>query len=227
MKNVADIYPLSPMQQGMLFHTLSSPNSGVYVEQLHCTLSGPFDLKGFARAWKKIIERHPTLRTAFIWEGINKPLQIVRQNVALPLTEYDWRELPTSEQDQRFTSFLQSDRSRGFEITKAPLIRLTLIRLSEHTYRFLWSYHHMVLDGWSEALLLKEVFACYEAERQGQDHNFQKADLIGTTSPGYRDKICPLPRRIGGRLCRAMRLAKCRPGKYRPGKCRQGKRRQI
>jgi len=66
MKNVADIYPLSPMQQGMLFHTLSSPDSGVYVEQLHCTLNGQLQVTEFARAWQRMIERHAALQTAFV-----------------------------------------------------------------------------------------------------------------------------------------------------------------
>jgi len=182
MKNVADIYPLSPMQQGMLFHTLSSPDSGVYVEQLHCTLNGQLQVTEFARAWQRMIERYAALRTAFVWQGVNKPLQIVRQIVKLPLTEFDWRGLTASEQQQSFSTFLRTDRYRGFELTQAPLMRLTLIRLKEDAYRFVWSYHHVVLDGWSEGLLLKEVFECYEAYRQGREL------LLPQVRP-YRDYI--------------------------------------
>lgn len=182
MKNVADIYPLSPMQQGMLFHTLSSPDSGVYVEQLHCTLSGQLHVTEFACAWQQVIERHAALRTAFVWEGVNKPLQIVRQIVKLPLTEFDWRGLTANEEQQSFSTFLRTDRYRGFELTQAPLMRLTLIRLKEDAYRFVWSYHHIVLDGWSEALLLKEVFECYEAYRQGRE-------LLLAQGRPYRDYI--------------------------------------
>ena len=109
------------------------------------------------------------MRTAFVWEGVDKPLQIVRQIVKLPLTEFDWRGLTANEQQQSFSTFLRTDRYRGFELTQVPLMRLSLIRLKEDAYRFVWSYHHIVLDGWSEALLLKEVFECYEAYRQGRE----------------------------------------------------------
>ncbi len=169
MKNVADIYPLSPMQQGMLFHTLSSPDSGVYVEQLHCTLNGQLQVREFARAWQQIIERHSVLRTAFIWEGVSTPLQIVRQILKLPVIQQDWRKLSILEQRERFSAFLRADRYRGFELTQAPLMRLTLMRVTEVEYLFVWSYHHILIDGWSEALLLKEVFASYEAYTQGQE----------------------------------------------------------
>lgn len=169
MKNVADVYPLSPMQQGMLFHTLYSPHSGVYVEQLHCTLGGKLQVREFARAWQRAIERHPALRTAIVWEGLPKPVQIVRRVVKLPWTEEDWRGFAAGEQRERFSAFLRVDRARGFELNRAPLMRFTLVRLTDDAYRFLWSYHHMVIDGWSEALLLREVFVHYEAFRQGQE----------------------------------------------------------
>src|SRR5215469_7362574 len=95
--NIEAIYPLSPMQQGMLFHTLYNATSGVYFEQLKIRLSGELDVHAFKHAWRQLIERHPVLRTHFVWQDLKEPLQIVRQQVDLPWTELDWRHLNTDE----------------------------------------------------------------------------------------------------------------------------------
>ena len=84
MRNVEDIYPLSPVQQGMLFHALYDPKAGVYLEQMTFTLHGDLNASAFQRAWQRIVERHPVLRTAFVWQGLEEPMQVVRQNVKLP-----------------------------------------------------------------------------------------------------------------------------------------------
>ena len=136
MKNVEDIYPLSPMQQGMLFHTLYDPTSGVYFEQLSSTLSGEFDVAAFKRAWVEVMARHAVLRTAFLWEGLDKPLQVVRQKVALPWQAHDWRGV--ANQQEKLQTFLKEDRQQGFELAKAPLMRCILIRLDEDKYEFVW-----------------------------------------------------------------------------------------
>jgi len=182
MKNVEDIYPLSPMQQGMLFETLSASVAGIYVEQLSCTLSGDLDAAAFAQAWKRVVERHAVLRTAFLWEGLEQPLQIVRQQVKLPYSSLDWRELPATEQEQRLLGYLKQDRATGFELSRAPLLRLALIRLNQKTHHFIWSYHHLLMDGWSEALIFREVLASYEALRTG-------TNLPQNAARPYRDYI--------------------------------------
>ncbi len=89
MNNIEDIYELSPMQQGMLFHTLHSPESEAYFEQLLCTLQGEFNLPAFQQAWQKIVDRHPVLRSSFHWEEIEKPLQMVSKEVELPWVIHD------------------------------------------------------------------------------------------------------------------------------------------
>ena len=166
MKNVEDIYPLSPMQQGMLFHTLYDPTSGVYFEQLSCTLTGEFNIPAFKQAWEEVMKRHAVLRTAFLWEGLDKPLQVVRQKVTLPWEAHDWRGLPN--QEERLEAFLEQDRQRGFELAKAPLMRCILIRLDRDKYEFVWGFHHVLMDGWSFPLIMKEVFAFYDAFSKGQ-----------------------------------------------------------
>ena len=159
MKNVADIYPLTPAQAGILFHTLQAPGSGVYFEQYACTLSGRMHIAAFRQAWHTVVNRHPMLRTAFIW---------VRQTVELPFVQEDWREFSTAEQIDRLEAFLRQDRVRGFDLAKAPLLRLALFQVETHVYQMVWSFHHLQLDGWSTALVLKEVFDCYEALQRGE-----------------------------------------------------------
>ncbi|MBW4569114.1 MAG: amino acid adenylation domain-containing protein [Tolypothrix carrinoi HA7290-LM1] len=168
-KNIEDFYPLSPMQQGILFHSLAAPKSGVYFEQFSWTLQGKLNVTAFHRAWQHIVERHSILRTCFVWEGLKEPVQIVHRQVTLPWQEYNWQHLSPEEQQQKLELFLQSDRSSGFELKQAPLMRLTLVQLSDISYNFTWSHHHLLLDGWSVALVFKEVLACYKAFSNGQD----------------------------------------------------------
>ena len=99
-KNVEDVYELTPLQHGILFHTLSAPDSGVYVEQAYLTLGGHLDRDAFWRAWQGVVDRHPVLRSTFHWDGINKPVQTVHRSVPLPRHEVDWRGLPRAEQDE-------------------------------------------------------------------------------------------------------------------------------
>lgn len=187
MDNVAEFYPLSPMQQGMLFHSLYAPKSALYFGQLSYSFHGDFDTAAFLQAWQKVIERHPILRTFFVWEKLKEPVQVVQQQVELPSQMMDWRELSAAEQQQRLDEFLRADRERGFQFSKAPLMRLTLIRLSDDVYRFIWSHHHLLVDGWSVPILLGEIFAYYEAFRQGQE-------LQLPASPPYREYISWLHR---------------------------------
>ncbi|HKG14117.1 MAG TPA: amino acid adenylation domain-containing protein, partial [Pyrinomonadaceae bacterium] len=169
MKNVEDLYPLSPMQQGLLFHSLYSPESGLYVEQLRLVFEEGLDIDAFESAWRGVVARHPSLRTAFVWEGLDEPLQVVRQKVELPLERLDWRALAEDERQGRLAEFYEANRCRGFDFAEAPLMRLTLIRLADEAYQFVWSFHHLVLDGWSLFTVLKEVFALYEARRRNLD----------------------------------------------------------
>jgi amino acid adenylation domain-containing protein len=168
-KNIEDFYPLSPMQQGILFHSLAVPESGVYFQQFSWTLHGKLNVTAFRRAWHYIVERHSILRTYFVWEGLKEPVQIVHRQVNLPWHEYNWQHLSSNEQKQKLELSLQSDRSSGFELKQPPLMRLTLVKLSDISYNFTWSHHHLLLDGWSVALVFKEVLACYKAFSSGQE----------------------------------------------------------
>jgi len=134
----------------MLFHSLFAPASGVYIQQPNYELHGK-DISAFERAWQQVVDRHPILRTAFVWNL--KSIQIVGRHVRLPLEQHDWRGLSLTEQQKRLEAFLQAD-GIGALVSKAPLMRLTLIQVCEDAYQFICSHHHLLLDGWSLFLLL-------------------------------------------------------------------------
>jgi amino acid adenylation domain-containing protein len=167
-KNIADIYPLSPLQQGMLFHSLYAPNSGVYGVQIGYEVRGDLNITAFEQAWQQVVDRHPVLRTAFVWDKLEKPLQVVGRQVKATLEQHDWREIPPFQQKQQLADFLQKQRQQGFNLSKAPLMRLALIQLDQNVYQFIWSYHHLLLDGWSVPLLIKEFLAFYNAYCRAQ-----------------------------------------------------------
>ncbi|NDJ18573.1 non-ribosomal peptide synthetase [Myxacorys almedinensis] len=181
-KNVADIYELSPMQQGLLFHTLHDPNSIAYFDQNSFTLRGNLNISAFKRAWEIALEQHSILRTSFHWATLKKPVQVVHQQIELPWQELDWREQTSIEQQENLRAFLAVDRAQGFEMTTAPLLRLTLIHLTEDTYQFTFSKHHILLDGWSRLLVFKEVFNLYTTLTTGE--TFQLPP-----SPSFRNYI--------------------------------------
>jgi amino acid adenylation domain-containing protein/non-ribosomal peptide synthase protein (TIGR01720 family) len=166
---VADLYPLSPMQQGMLFHSLYAPEKEIYTGQLSCVLHGDLSAKALAQAWQQAASRHEILRASFLWENLDEPLQLVRRDVRLPLDQDDWRGLPATEQERRLTSLLVEEQRRGFDLDRAPLMRLKLIRIAEDAYQFILTHHHLLLDGWSLALLLREVLTIHGALQGGDD----------------------------------------------------------
>ena len=181
-RKIETAYPLSPMQQGMLFHTLYAPQSGVYFEQLSAELVGRLDLSAFRRAWQQVVDRHPILRSAFAWKRQEKPLQAVYKELTLPIETLDWRDLSPEDQERRLNEWLAADRAKGYDLSKAPLMRLALMRTGEDAHRFAWSHHHILMDGWSLPILLKEVFSLYEAHAQG------RSLALPLTRP-YRDYI--------------------------------------
>ncbi|MGD2115736.1 MAG: amino acid adenylation domain-containing protein, partial [Acidobacteriota bacterium] len=184
---VQDAYPLSPMQQGMLFHTLFAPESGVYFEQFAYTLRGSIDLAAFHRAWQIAMDRHDILRTAFLWEDLDEPHQIVLRRLEAPLEVLDWRRLPAPIRERHLADTLRRDRQRGFDLSRPPLLRSTLVRVEEDVHYFVWRIHHILLDGWSGALLFREVFALYDRLRRGERPELPEA-------LPYRDYIAWLER---------------------------------
>jgi amino acid adenylation domain-containing protein len=161
-QDIQDIYPLSPLQEGLLFESLQDPEAGVYFEQLRFRFEEGLDLDAWKAAWEKVVQRHQVLRTAIVWRNLDKALQVVCKSVSIPWQLLDWRMLEIAEQQEQLKIFLAEDRGRGFDFERAPLLRMTVIRLAEHVHEFVCSHHHILLDGWSTSIVLKDVLHYYK-----------------------------------------------------------------
>ncbi|UCC76581.1 MAG: hypothetical protein JSW37_13915, partial [Anaerolineales bacterium] len=179
-QNAEDSYPLSSVQEHILLHSQKAPHSGVYVQQLVGTLREELDVFAFQQAWQQVMGRHAALRTSFHWPGMQEPVQKVHQQVDLPFVEHDWQGLPAREQANQLQSYLRTDRRRGVEFTEAPLMRLALFRMDVKDHTFVWTFHRALLDDYSCALVLRDLFAVYDGPCQLQG--------IGLDQPRpYRD----------------------------------------
>ncbi|MGK9247896.1 amino acid adenylation domain-containing protein, partial [Inquilinus limosus] len=153
---VADAYPLSPLQQGLLFHALHATEAGLYVNQVLATFDGPLDAGRFTRAWEAAIRRHDILRTGFLWDG-PAPLQLVLRSVPLPVEIRDGRGLD----EPGIAEIARWERERGFDLSAPPLMRVLLLRMAEDRHRLIWTFHHILMDGWSTSRLIGEVLSQY------------------------------------------------------------------
>jgi amino acid adenylation domain-containing protein len=164
-----DTYPLTPMQQGMLFHALSSPRSGVDIEQLVITLPEGVDAPRMRAAWERAVARHPVLRTSFRWDDA-EPLQVVADEVEVSLECEDQPAPAEIERASRIAAFLREDRARGFAMDVAPLMRLKLFTPSSASLpsTLVWTFHHALLDGRSFPIVLDEVFSFYDDSAPGE-----------------------------------------------------------
>ncbi|MFJ7903269.1 non-ribosomal peptide synthase/polyketide synthase [Streptomyces sp. NPDC096198] len=168
-RGVEDILPLTPLQEGMLFHRLVGGPDDVYVDQAALLLEGVTDPEAFALAWQRVTDRTPALRTSVVWEDVPVPLQIVHRDVRLPVAHLDWRNLDEDERESRFAGLRADDLARGLDLNAAPLMRLTLVRLPDARLHLLWTSHHLILDGWSLAQVLTEVSEEYAALTAGRE----------------------------------------------------------
>ena len=156
-------YSLSPLQQGMLYDHLSHRPGDVNLEQIVGTVRHPLDVACFRRAWECMVARHPALRTGFRWTDVERPIQEVHSAVDMPFVEHDLRSWEPARQQAELASFLVADRRLGFDVAAAPLLRLTLFRLGAAESTFVWSFHHLLIDGRSIPVVLKEVFHACDA----------------------------------------------------------------
>ncbi|XBT42743.1 amino acid adenylation domain-containing protein [Pseudomonas viridiflava] len=180
VEQVADLYPLSPMQQGMLFHTLYEQQSGDYINQMRVDVQG-LDVERFHQAWQAAVNNHAILRSSFIWQGeLEQAVQVVHKEVVQALVEHDWR--GQSALEQALQTLAEGDRQAGFALDQAPLQRLTLVRTADDCHHLIYTNHHILMDGWSTSRLLGEVLQRY-AGRQ----------VTAQTAP-YRDYIAWLQR---------------------------------
>jgi amino acid adenylation domain-containing protein/non-ribosomal peptide synthase protein (TIGR01720 family) len=164
-RRVEDLYPVSPLQAGMLFHSLFEPGGTDYFVQFGYHLEPGFDAAALRQAWDHVLDRHPILRTTFVWDDVPRPLQVVHRRWPAQLTELDWRAVPLERVTEHLQAHLATERHRGFDLRRRPPHRLDLIRLGDGTGRLVWHNHHILLDAWSEQLVLEEVRAAHRAFR--------------------------------------------------------------
>ncbi|GAA1979897.1 non-ribosomal peptide synthase/polyketide synthase [Kitasatospora viridis] len=205
-REVDDLYPLTPTQAGMLFHHLMEPDGDSYLNQVVLVLGGVTDPDALARAWQHTADANPVLRTRLVWQETAEPLQLVARRATVPVARLDWSDRPADWCEQELDRLLAEDRAARIDLAAAPLWRLALIRLSGDRVRLVWTFHHVLLDGWSAAQVFDEVctryaglavperapFAEYLRWLDGQDgavaERHWRAVLDGFTAP------TPLPR---------------------------------
>ncbi|MEU7788012.1 non-ribosomal peptide synthase/polyketide synthase [Amycolatopsis sp. NPDC049159] len=167
-RDVEDIYPLTPLQAGMLFHSLVDQGSNAYFDQFRLRLAGVGDPAALAEAWQRVVDRTPILRTSTAWDGVEEPLQRVHRDVRVPVTHHDWRGRTPAELETGLADLLAADLAAGMDLTAPPLMRLAIARLTDDEVQLLWTSHHVLLDGWSTAQVFGEVVEQYAAIADGR-----------------------------------------------------------
>jgi non-ribosomal peptide synthase protein (TIGR01720 family) len=212
-REVEDLYPLTPAQQGMLFHSLSDKRPDPYYEQTSLSFEGKFDLLAFEKAWEKVIQRYTCLRTSFVWEGLKIPLQLVSRHSLFKVHFEDWREMTKRDQQRQWEETLSEDAGHDFDLRRSPLIRVKLIRMEENVWQLLFSNHHLILDGWSTSILMKDVMTYYNA--------YASSELIEMPQPRrYRDFIEWLQKQDKERLKEFWKRRMTEPGVTSPTQLR-------
>ncbi|WP_253267541.1 non-ribosomal peptide synthetase, partial [Streptomyces sp. NL15-2K] len=164
---VESIYPLTALQAGMVFHALAEPASAAYREQFSFAVDGADDPGTLARAWQRVVDRSDSLRVAVAWQGVREPVQVVHRRPLVPVRMLDWSDRGPGEQQDALRELLAADRAQGIDLETPPLMRLTLVRLAPRRVHVVWTFHHLLLDGWSTAALLSDVLAEYAAMSGG------------------------------------------------------------
>ncbi|WP_248920520.1 non-ribosomal peptide synthetase [Pseudomonas entomophila] len=161
-REVVDLYPLSPMQQGMLFHSLYQAQSGAYINQLHVAVEG-LDVERLRQAWERTVQAHDILRSGFLWGDQQvQPLQVVQREAALDLLVLDWR--GRADLDAALQALCAEQRATAFDLRRAPLLRLRLVRTDEARHVLVYTHHHILMDGWSSAQVMGEVMQRYHGQ---------------------------------------------------------------
>lgn len=190
-KNVEDIFPLTPMQHLMLLHVVANPDAVTLANQVSYEIRGPLDPRLFKVAWTTLVERHPALRTAILWEDLDQPLNVVRQRVEVPFAEVDLSHRPVEVQERELLELTQRNRGERYNLGRAPLTRAVLVRLGPEEHRFVWCIHHLVADRWSYGILnaeLREIYQSLAGDRPAE-----------LSEPGrFRDYVGWLARRPPG-----------------------------
>ncbi|MEM9821238.1 MAG: amino acid adenylation domain-containing protein, partial [Bacteroidota bacterium] len=175
---IRSVYPLSPVQEGMLFHGLYDQASNAYVVQHQFHLPEGLDLNAFKTAFEWVLNQHSILRTGFFHEQLSIPVQCVFNHVELPFEVQDYTMLSGAALTREIGLFMEADRRKGFDFTAAPLMRLTFIKVDDEAYKMIWTCHHILFDGWSMPIIMQELLTAYEALVQGNALEAQTEDLF-------------------------------------------------
>ncbi|WP_339440775.1 non-ribosomal peptide synthetase [Pseudomonas proteolytica] len=184
---IEDVYPLTPMQEGLLLHTLLEPGTGLYYMQDRYRINSELNPERFALAWKAVIARHEALRASFCWNVGEDMLQVIHKPGSTPIEYLDWTGTPAEQQEPRLQALLKSEREAGFDLLNQAPFHLRLIRVGEARYWFMMSNHHILIDAWCRSLLMNDFFDIYMALGEGRE-----AQLAAP--PRYRDYIAWLQR---------------------------------
>ncbi|MDO5611880.1 MAG: condensation domain-containing protein [Paracoccus sp. (in: a-proteobacteria)] len=153
---IQDILPLAPGQGGMVFHAIGGGAPGDDVIQIVVDMTGTPDLGADRAVWDALVARHDALRTAFVWQGQKQPLQVVGRRAALQMVQHDLTAMAGAAQSAHLSDWLTQDRAQGFDLTRAPLMRVACFALAPDRQRLVVTFHHAILDGWSIPVLLRE-----------------------------------------------------------------------
>ncbi|MCK4261401.1 MAG: hypothetical protein KAX49_20700, partial [Halanaerobiales bacterium] len=162
-KNILKINPLTPMQSGMLYHSLLNEKGLNYYEQICFNMEGKIDLQYLKEAWQKLIDRYEILRTNFVWKKVKTPVQIVLIEKEAEIYEFDISNFTTLEKEKYIRQLKKEDLHKRFDFEKGKLNRLSLIKLADDKYFVCWTFHHILLDGWSIAIVLEDFFNIYQS----------------------------------------------------------------
>ena len=169
---IKDIYPLTPMQEGMLFHSLRDPSSYAYFEQMSYRLKGKLEVDIVKKSLVELLERYDILRTVFAIEGADRPLQVVLKEREAVFYYEDAEKTAAengSDAETRLREFKKEDRGNLFDLTKDGLMRVAILKVAEGDYEFIWSYHHIIMDGWCIGILTADFWEFYNSFRQNRE----------------------------------------------------------
>ena len=175
---VQDIYPLSPLQEGIYYHSILEENPANYFEQISYSIKGNIRYEIVEQSVNELLKRHESLRSAFVYKGYPQPLQVV-----LKERKVDFEVIELSENDpEQLRAIKEADKARSFDLEKDTLFRIKVIALGGGDFEIIWSHHHIVMDGWCNTILTEEYFTIYDQLVAGQTVQLPRA-------PQYKDFV--------------------------------------
>ncbi|AOL27289.1 plipastatin non-ribosomal peptide synthetase PpsC [Bacillus subtilis] len=177
---IQDIYPLSFMQEGMLFHSLYDEQSRAYFEQASFTIHGQLDLERFEKSMDAVFDRYDIFRTAFIYKNVAKPRQVVLKQRPCPVHVEDISHLNEKDKEHCTEAFKEQDKSKGFDLQTDVLMRISILKWAPDHYVCIWSHHHILMDGWCLGIVIKDFLHIYQALGKGQFPDLPPVQPYGT-----------------------------------------------